>query len=82
MREIIKDPISAALTEEHAEVMSQLKGAARARYGENRKITDGNYSESLAARCVNGTFVGRKVADMLSAAKLLPNCGRWMLRSL
>ena len=49
MGEIIKDPISAALTEEHAGFMSQLKETARAQYGENRKITDGNYDESLAA---------------------------------
>ncbi len=62
---IIKDPISATLTEEHAKVMSQLKEAARARYGENRKITDGNYDESLAVKCVNGTFVGRKIENVI-----------------
>ena len=65
MRNIIKDPISATLTEEHAKLMSELKKAARAQYGENRKITDGNYDESLAAKCVNGTFVGKKVENII-----------------
>ena len=32
----------------------------RAQYGENKKIEDGNYDESLAVKCVNGTFVGRR----------------------
>ena len=63
--EIIKDPISASLTEEHAQLMVQLKETARARYGENKRITDGNYDESLAARCVNGTFVGKKAENII-----------------
>lgn len=63
--EIIKDPISAALTEEHAEFMSQLKDVARADYGENKKITDGNYDESLAAKCINGTFVGKQTENII-----------------
>ena len=63
--EIIKDPISAALTEEHAEVMRQLKEAARAQYGENKQITDGNYDRSLAVKCVNGTFVGKKADNTI-----------------
>ena len=29
-------------------------------YRANKKITDDNYDKSLAVRCVNGTFVGRK----------------------
>lgn len=65
MNEIIKDPISAVLTEEHAEFMSQLKEVARAQYGENKKITDGNYDKSLAVKCVNGTFVGRKTDNTI-----------------
>ena len=32
----------------------------RALYGENKKITDGNYDKSLAVKCINGTFVGKK----------------------
>ena len=65
MSNIIKDPISATLTEEHAKLMSELKKSARAQYGENKRITDGNYDESLAVRCVNGTFVGKKVEDII-----------------
>ena len=30
------------------------------RYKENKKITGGNYDKSLAVKCVNGTFVGKK----------------------
>ena len=65
MSNIIKDPISATLTEEHAKLMSELKKAARAQYGENKRISDGNYDESLAVKCVNGTFVGKKVEDII-----------------
>lgn len=28
--------------------------------GENKPILDGKYDPSLAAKCINGTFVGRK----------------------
>lgn len=63
---IIKDPISAALTKEHAEVMKQLKEVARASYGENKEITNGNYDRSLAVKCVNGTFVGRKAGNTIA----------------
>ena len=34
-------------------------------YKENKKITGGDYDKSLAVKCVNGTFVGKK-ADGLS----------------
>ena len=30
-------------------------------YRANQKITDGNYDKSLAVRCINGTFVGKKL---------------------
>ena len=32
--------------------------------GENRQITDGNYDQSLAVKCINGTFVGRKTENI------------------
>ena len=32
--------------------------------GENRQITDGNYDPSLAVKCVNGTFVGKKMENI------------------
>ena len=32
--------------------------------GENKPITDGNYDPSLAVRCINGTFVGRKTENI------------------
>ena len=30
------------------------------------KITDGRYDQSLAVKCVNGTFVGQKVENIIS----------------
>ena len=36
------------------------------KYGENRRITDGNYDKGLAVKCINGTFVGRKVENIIS----------------
>ena len=34
--------------------------------GENKPITDGNYDKSLAVKCINGTFVGRKTENIIS----------------
>ena len=33
---------------------------------ENQKITDGNYDQSLAVKCINGTFVGKKAENIIS----------------
>ena len=32
--------------------------------GENKPITDGHYDQSLAVKCINGTFVGRKTENI------------------
>ncbi len=40
----------------------------------NNKITDGNYDSSLAVRCKNGTFVGRKTENVI-AYKGIPFVG-------
>ena len=32
--------------------------------GENKPITDGNYDPSVAVKCINGTFVGRKTENI------------------
>ena len=34
--------------------------------GENKPIVDGNYDKSLAVKCVNGTFVGKKTENIIS----------------
>ena len=57
------------------ERLNELKEAVRARYGENKKITDGNYDKSLAVKCVNGTFVGKKT-DNIIEYKGIPFVGR------
>ena len=44
-------------------------------YGENKKITDDNYDRSLAVKCVNGTFVGKKTGNII-AYKGIPFVGK------
>ena len=44
-------------------------------YGENKQITDGNYDQSLAVKCINGTFVGKR-ADGVVAYKGIPFVGQ------
>ena len=55
--------------------LSEIKEEMRALYGENKKITDGNYDKSLAVKCVNGTFVGKK-NDGVIAYKGIPFVGK------
>ena len=43
-----------------------LKAKLRAQYGVNKKITDGNFDKSLAVKCVNGTFVGKKTENIIT----------------
>ena len=50
------------------------KERIRSQYGENKKITDGNYDKSLAVKCINGTFVGKKTDDVI-AYKGIPFVG-------
>ena len=41
--------------------LNEIRETLKAMYGgENKPIADGNYDKSLAAKCVNGTFVGMK----------------------
>ena len=44
-------------------------------YRANQKITDGNYDKSLAVRCINGTFVGKKT-DGVIAWRGIPFVGK------
>ena len=55
--------------------MSKVKEKIRAQYGENKQITDGNYDKSLAVKCVNGTFVGKKNNGVI-AFKGIPFVGK------
>ena len=54
------------------EIRELLKGMFG---GENRPITDGNYDRSLAVKCINGTFVGRK-KDNITVFRGIPYVGR------
>ena len=49
---------------------------AKSWYGENKKITDGNYDKSLAVKCVNGTFVGKKTENNVIIYKGIPFVGQ------
>ena len=64
-----------ASAEEVDKALREAKEQMRARYGENKRITDDNYDKSLAVRCVNGTFVGRKTENVI-AYKGIPFVGR------
>ena len=45
--------------------LHEIKELLKKMYGgENRQITDGNYDQSLAVKCINGTFVGRKTENI------------------
>ena len=46
--------------------VDKMKKEIRAKYGENKTITNGNYDKSLAVKCINGTFVGRKSGDVIT----------------
>ncbi len=46
--------------------MSEIEKQLTPQYGENQKITDGNYDQSLAVKCINGTFVGKKAENIIS----------------
>ena len=61
--------------QEENKSFSELKEEMMALYGENKKITDGNYDHSLAVKCVNGTFVGKRTGNVI-AHKGIPFVGQ------
>ena len=47
--------------------LNEIREALHAMYGgENKQITDGGYNPSLAVKCINGTFVGRKKENVIT----------------
>lgn len=62
----IKDLMAPSMTEEKQKALNDAKEKIRARYGENKKITDDTYDKSLAVKCVNGTFVGRRTENVIA----------------
>ncbi|MBQ7528925.1 carboxylesterase/lipase family protein [bacterium] len=54
---------------------SERKEEIMVQHIENKRITDNNYDKSLAVKCVNGTFVGKK-AEGVIAYKGIPFVGR------
>jgi para-nitrobenzyl esterase len=54
---------------------STSTGKEKESMNQNRKIVDDNYDRSLAVRCVNGTFVGKKSENIISY-KGIPFVGR------
>ena len=71
----LKDLLAGAMTEEKKKALDEMKKKVRASYGENKRISDGNYDKSLAVKCINGTFVGRKTGDVI-AYKGIPFTGK------
>ncbi|MBO6290849.1 MAG: carboxylesterase family protein [Selenomonas sp.] len=54
------------MLEEQMDAINQAKEQLRAQYGVNKRITDGQYDRSLAVKCVNGTFVGKKTENIIA----------------
>ncbi|MBR0186630.1 MAG: hypothetical protein IJQ24_11440, partial [Synergistaceae bacterium] len=57
------------------EKLEELRAKILSQYGENKRITDDNYDKSLAVKCVNGTFVGKKENGVI-AYKGIPFVGK------
>ena len=54
----------------------EIRDALHGMYGgENKVITDNNYDQSLAVKCINGTFVGRK-NDNIIVYRGIPYVGK------
>ena len=52
--------------DETSDEAAEYKKIVRSWYGENKTITDGKYDQSLAVKCINGTFVGKKTDDVIT----------------
>ena len=61
--------------EEMRKALDGLKKSIMAQYGVNKKISGGDYDESVAVKCVNGTFVGRRKNGVV-AYKGIPFVGK------
>ena len=70
-----------AKTEQADNEMEQYKDIIRSWYGENKKVTDGHYDKSVAVKCVNGTFIGKKV-DNTIVFRGIPYVGQQPVGSL
>ena len=46
--------------------MNEVEEKLMPQYGENQKIAGKNYDQSLAVKCINGTFVGQKKENIIS----------------
>ncbi len=55
--------------------MSEIQGQLSNQCKANKQITDGNYDLSLAVKCINGTFVGKKTENVI-AYKGIPFVGK------
>ncbi len=71
----VADLLLPKLNEEKLKELNEAKKKVRARYGENKRITDDSYDKSLAVKCVNGTFVGKKTENVI-AYKGIPFTGK------
>ena len=60
---------------EQQDISAEARAFMRSLYGENKQITDDNYDKSLAVKCINGTFVGKK-KDNVIAYKGIPFVGK------
>ena len=71
----VKDLMDMPVPEELQIALDEARKKVRADYGENKRITDDNYDKTLAVKCINGTFVGKKTEDVI-AYKGIPFVGK------
>jgi len=60
---------------------TEQKEMVRSWYGENKPITDSSYNQSLAVKCINGTFVGKQAGNTI-VFKGIPYVGQQPVGSL
>ena len=63
------------MSETKTNLSNEVQEKVATKQGENKRITGGDYDNSLAVKCVNGTFVGVRT-DNIIAYKGIPFVGR------
>ena len=67
----VKEEKSKTILETIKDFANEVLGKVADQHDTNKKIA-GDYDKSLAVKCVNGTFVGKKTENVISIRKALP----------
>ena len=69
-----KEKENKTIVEKIKDFANEVLGKVETQQNENKEITDGDYDRTLAVKCKNGTFVGRKTENII-AYKGIPFVG-------